>query len=65
MPKGKIKKHTINVHGIYRACTGCSAHLNFRDGQLLLQGGVVIRPGTGPGEYVITAHRADCSKIED
>lgn len=63
--KTKIKKHTISLHGIYLACTHCQAHLNFRDGQLLLQGGVVIKPGTASGEYIITAHRVDCSKIED
>jgi len=60
----KIKRHTINVTGVYKACQDCQAYLRFKNGELIVDGAVVITPGTGPKEFKVTAHRADCEKIK-
>jgi hypothetical protein len=60
----RIKKHTINVTGVYKSCTDCAGYLHFRKGELIVEGAVVILPGTGDKEFIVTSHKPECERLK-
>ena len=62
--KRRNRRYTVNVTGVYRSCGDCSAYLKFKDGDLVVDGAVVILPGKQDREFVVIAHRADCERLE-
>lgn len=60
---GKVKRQTINLTGVYIACQVCHPLMRFIDGAMFVDQAAVVKPGTHPREFIVTAHRADCEEL--